>query len=40
MAQGRVQTENGSVQTLWAPKKMSPKIKKRKKKKENNRKRT
>ena len=39
MAQGRVQTENGSVKTLWAPKKMSPKIKKRKKKKENNRKR-
>ena len=30
--QGRIQTENGSVQTLWAPKKMSPKMKKRKRK--------
>ena len=24
--QGRIQTENGCVQTLWAPKKMSPKM--------------
>ena len=23
--QGRIQTGNGSIQTLWAPKKMSPK---------------
>ena len=30
--QGRIQTENGSVQMLWAPKKMSPKMKKRKRK--------
>ena len=27
---GRIQTENGSVETLYAPKKMSPKMKKRK----------
>ena len=30
--QGRIQTENGSVQTLWEPKKKSQKMKKRKRK--------
>ena len=30
--QGGIQTENGTVQTLWAPKKISPKMKKRKRK--------
>ena len=32
LIQGQIQTENGSVQTLWAPEKMSPKMKKRKRK--------
>ena len=30
-SKGGIPTENGSVQTLWAPKKISPKMKKRKK---------
>ena len=30
--QGRIQTENSRVQTLWVPKIMSPKMKKRKRK--------
>ena len=30
--QGRIRTENGNVHMLWAPKKMSPKLKKRKRK--------
>ena len=30
--QGCIQTENGSIQMLWAPKKMPPKMKMRKRK--------